>query len=94
MAAVHIVMVIGEYGCKRDLWNKGQRKVNIEHPQCRCMDKTQATAFHYLRFILLKGESLYAGVFFITFFRTVRSCSDNFSCLSYTMSCNRTEKMK
>ena len=61
------------------LLNKGQRKVNIEHPQCRCMDKTQAAAFPYLRFILLNGESLYAGVFFITFFRTVRSCSDNFS---------------
>ena len=46
---------------------------------CRCMDKPQAAAFPYLRFILLNGESLYAGVFFITFFRTVRSCSDSFS---------------
>ena len=41
--------------------------------------KAQATAFLYLRFILLNGESLYAGVFFITFFKTVRSCSDSFS---------------
>ncbi len=43
------------------------------------MEKSQATAFPYLRFILLNGESLYAGVFFITFFRTVRSCSASFS---------------
>ena len=41
--------------------------------------KAQATAFLYLRFILLNGESLYAGVFFITFFKTVRSCSDSLS---------------
>lgn len=42
------------------------------------MDKTQAAAFSYLRFIRLNGESLYAGHFFTIFFRTMRSCPVNF----------------
>ncbi len=42
------------------------------------MDKTQAAAFSYLRFIRLNGESLYAGHFFTIFFRTMRSCPLNF----------------
>lgn len=40
---------------------------------------SQATAFLYPRFILLSGESLYAGDFFMMFFKAVRSCSDSFS---------------
>ena len=39
----------------------------------------KATAFPYPRFILLNGESLYAGDFFMIFFKAVRSCSVSFS---------------
>lgn len=41
--------------------------------------KLQAMAFSYPRFILLSGESLYAGDFFMILFKAVRSCSVSFS---------------
>lgn len=30
MEAVHTIMVIGEYGCKRDLWNKQDKFSEIQ----------------------------------------------------------------
>ncbi|WP_251491006.1 hypothetical protein [Otoolea muris] len=57
MAAAHIIMAIGAYGCKRDLWKKRQRKVNMEPLKMPLHGKIPGNGIPYLRFIRLPGDA-------------------------------------